>query len=1685
MLRLVGFERPEIEVAMRHLASDAVVVGTGVALKIGTHVPWPDCPTEWFLAEGETLVQYRNTSAAGVVIFDVEGQAEAQSLRNMHLVKDGTLLKPNVDDGGEGRRRELTSIAWRLASATEDRSAPEELIQVLERIFHVYDRESGQVALRTWVDFVVQCASALGRDARAVSQHEVHDAVESCLPHLLLFPDDDLFDVAGGQETKRLTQNVRMANFYNPAGKDLDEEDIGRRILATEFRNESGEYFDSSQQERWRTALAALLAAPSVERFSAVPLSIWEQIFAKDTESRDGLGTRIQKYLQDEHPGLVADYDALDVQTRLDDQEPDAAKALLDEEPSEPDQPAFADLLSPPLRKALEKLANPRSPTVADPLVAIVEQLYAATAEEERDSIEAFRILAENSEEEDARYTRALFRFLYARTLEYVARSSIDSVGVPLEIAPELVNGEVDFVELHERLFPSEEPQDEESQAQKVDESLERAWMDLRLQLVAEPGTRVLRRFSWSPTDARSPAGLAAFARLVLDPADPVRIAGHWADLESWCDSTRDPRVPLSGVALAAADSGPTGRWLDLRRATFREWRRRGICADSIGRYVDTWSGFLEDALVRCVPHDEQHDELEAFLEMETLHLDSQCNVLLATHPIRLRWAGAYLQRLRNAMLEILAGSFRLNPEVDELYFGKLAECSPHRQPPLLSPGHNALGIATREFGWHEEYRAIVRDDAPSDAWVGSIDNQSVTAMARVVGRYLEAHPHKLDGLSVLFISRDGDADHVERLVRDIRSTESNDLVVTVHVVAPREGHEEIARRLEMLETEDRSRIELLPRLRTILHPSDLLETEDVAPGFGLDGQVDLVLVPNLFGTNTSINRRTQGRRTGSFDPLLDDATHESNSEDGGGRKNVSRQFLPMGGDTLLEGWSSLQVWRKSWSRVGEDDRDQVDFFSLQVRFTDSVDLFSRLHDWGHWVVTLDPYVGREQIEASEKRPDVITVQPKVGKNGRYTLVVSSSTGRVFVVERLRRRIRHDLPTTDEATARRVAESIYDTSRQFAPGVVLRALGLGRTTQEILGLVVARTIVEEHRARRSDDVLDAWLSLDELTHWFGGAHRPRADMLRVLGRRDDGGRLRLRFQILEAKFREREDLGRGEAQLARTEQVLRPALTPPDDEASIHFADADIWRRELLAAIEQCSARYADAARDGEEGHERSTTLLDDDIRDAILTGRYAVDEMETILCTVAAGEVGLQESCERSPSGEHVWFRVGTTGLQRVLRSFGATTRSTVDGPEPEAETDRPVETVGDPTLSEVELAPRRPELTAEDGRGNPKPPTTVSSREDHGKDDEGPPPIEGHLGAPELERRYQSVLDCFARFDIRVTRPNQYAPEEGPAFYEVRVTPERSVKLERVLGLDRELHLALALPEHLRIRSFVDRGAVVFQIPKEDAERYFVSTRDLWPRAGFPRSEADGLRVPLGEDARGEVVWLDFGDDSPHLLIGGTTGSGKSVALEGILQGLCHQHEADDLRLLLIDPKGTELLGFEDTEHVEGDIGCDSEDAIELLEKEVAEMERRYRCFKELKRERDLRVRSLREFNEVVDPAERLPWHVVVLDEYADLTADKEDRRKIEALLQRLTQKARAAGIHVIVATQKPSAEILSTAIRSNLPAQLALRVKTAQDSRIVMDETGAEALAGKGDAFFKTTKGVVRVQTAQFQA
>lgn len=343
-------------------------------------------------------------------------------------------------------------------------------------------------------------------------------------------------------------------------------------------------------------------------------------------------------------------------------------------------------------------------------------------------------------------------------------------------------------------------------------------------------------------------------------------------------------------------------------------------------------------------------------------------------------------------------------------------------------------------------------------------------------------------------------------------------------------------------------------------------------------------------------------------------------------------------------------------------------------------------------------------------------------------------------------------------------------------------------------------------------------------------------------------------------------------------------------------------------------------------------------------------------------------------------------------------------------------------------------------------------------------------------LFKDLELIISTLDELGVSTYMPDDDQPFiEGPASVMYKLKPSPGVSINAIRNKLSDIHLALGLSRTQVLREFSDRGCFVIDTPKDHSDRYFIKAQELWQRWLKPAGE---LSVPIGVNAYNEIEEIVFSNSlTPHLLIAGTTGSGKSEALNVILKGLSNFYHETELKFMLVDPKRVELIAFRNDVHLDGEIGVNADDAINILERAVDEMEERYGLFAEEA------VKNLAEYNQTVDEQKQLPWWIIVLDEYADLTNDKASKKLIEASLQRLAQKARAAGIHLIIATQKPIVDVINTVVRSNLPAQLALKVNKSSESQIIIDQNGAEALSGMGDALLNRGGELTRLQCAYF--
>ena len=377
---------------------------------------------------------------------------------------------------------------------------------------------------------------------------------------------------------------------------------------------------------------------------------------------------------------------------------------------------------------------------------------------------------------------------------------------------------------------------------------------------------------------------------------------------------------------------------------------------------------------------------------------------------------------------------------------------------------------------------------------------------------------------------------------------------------------------------------------------------------------------------------------------------------------------------------------------------------------------------------------------------------------------------------------------------------------------------------------------------------------------------------------------------------------------------------------------------------------------------------------------------------------------------------------------------------------------------------------------------------------------------GADELEKTIHVIRATLAEFGIEAEVTHV---EQGPVVTRYELLPAAGVKLERIGALSNNLTLALKA-DSIRVQAPIPgKGVVGIEVPNRSAAP--VVLRQLMESATWTTSKAS-LPLALGQDVGGHVLMADLAS-LPHMLIAGATGQGKTVCMNSILAGLLMTRTPEELRLILIDPKIVEFSGYNDLPHLETPVITDAKKVVNALRIAIQEMEKRFKLFHRAK-VRDIRSYNQRPKAEQTDlfeaaaeaaPAEeaeaeaaveafpaatneageeplpdRLPYWVIIIDELADLMLTAQ--QDIEPRIQKLTQLARATGIHMIIATQRPTVDIITGTIKSNIPGRVAFKVAQKNDSRVVIDQEGADKLVGKGDMLVLTgANKLIRAQGA----
>ncbi|MDD5212851.1 MAG: DNA translocase FtsK [Candidatus Gracilibacteria bacterium] len=325
-------------------------------------------------------------------------------------------------------------------------------------------------------------------------------------------------------------------------------------------------------------------------------------------------------------------------------------------------------------------------------------------------------------------------------------------------------------------------------------------------------------------------------------------------------------------------------------------------------------------------------------------------------------------------------------------------------------------------------------------------------------------------------------------------------------------------------------------------------------------------------------------------------------------------------------------------------------------------------------------------------------------------------------------------------------------------------------------------------------------------------------------------------------------------------------------------------------------------------------------------------------------------------------------------------------------------------------------------------------------------------------IKQKMLEIQQKLLQFKIDVTMEDYRI---GPTVVQYRLKPKEGIKLNKIENLKKDLTLALHA-KSIRIQAPIPgEGVVGIEVPNEN--RQVVSLKEILASREFNDSKLE-LPIAMGKDVNGDIIVGDL-TKMPHLLVAGQTASGKSVGMNGFLISLLYKFSPSELKMIMVDPKMVELSIYNGIPHLLCPVVTNPDKATNALKWAVAEMLRRYDLAKQIN------ARNLKEYNAKVKGKDKLPYIVIVIDELADLMMSG-NKKEVEGSIARIAQMARAVGMHLIVATQRPSVDVITGLIKANIPSRIAFTVASQIDSRTIIDRAGAEDLLGRGDMLYYPT-------------
>lgn len=1180
-----------------------------------------------------------------------------------------------------------------------------------------------------------------------------------------------------------------------------------------------------------------------------------------------------------------------------------------------------------------------------------------------------------------------------------------------------------------------------------------------------------------------------------------LRIPIYTTIPDSSDSSDLDLSRPLHNLGVwyrAATDMGQALREMLQQRG--RPATRQAI-EPAITGLEQAWARFVQQANqhgVLTANLDDLLQAYEALLNAATTHLTSgqeasygfrvltqawmigpttfdEWAVMPALHPLKLHWwrertrtFNGFIARLLDATTETqVVNMRRFCQELTVTYSsaghpavlalpGRDGRCS------YFLPVHEVDGY---ELFRHAEQAGIAYGLDPD--LVSSDESESTaeiaaTELARVIQDYLETYPYVHDGLEVYLVEcRNGSlpGQLITRLQRLVANENRLRLSLTVHTTE--RGTSLYERATTWLAAHEalaeRPPEEYFPlvNLRVVQcsYP-DLFQQ--------IGGTSDIAILPDVLAKQ---GQQVEAEIQPASDPMplagylptnrMQQAPFE--------RDELSRDMLllPQAQPALLQAFYAIQ-----WAAAERKSvpRDQAISFKLRVSLQDWEHELHELHRRCNWVACYDTTVDRFLLEATfPESVEVIRYSLGLGVKRRHNLTVSSSyRAQDVVLRRLTRNLANLLPGTPTAFREQVAESLINEAKRVSGDIVLRAAGPGAYLNELIGMVVAQHLTEQRYLHAHPGALTAWIYLDDFSHWFDSGKFP--DLLFVAIPPEANGTLPLHIEVLETKCVGESNIAveatDAQRQVKRGVNRLAQAWAP----GSTHL-DAPYWYDQLYRAVV------------GNLEVQPEQMRLWEALRQCLITGDFLLEMSGHAWVFCYDGPAGLRGPHEEGDAAitatdvgniPHRYQHFGRVGLRRALRSLVEETWHLAVPPDtwaPQHDTSAPI-----PTLDFPDTAAEPAALPAP-GASEQTNATPVVSQPPAATPPAEPDPEPVHAQLREQARNLDRVL---RQYNLQTYSVDVTVADIGPSVvrFKIRLRPgEQLSKLQRVApDLARELALtSVPLIDNVPATNYVG-----IDLPRPQAE-----TVPLLPLLETLPTPAPGeLPIIIGRTPDGQTIIEDM-SEFPHALVAGATNSGKSVFLRSVLLCLMARYGPADIRFLIIDPKRTDFSFFNGLPHViSGNAITDPAEARDrLLELVRTEMPRR----QDILAGRSLKVKD---FNQRY-PAEALPPIVAMIDEYAQLISimSKRERDAFERDLMSLAAVARSTGIHLILATQRPSADVVTGTLTANLDARIAFKVASAVNSRIVIDQNGAENLLGRGDLLFRRPSGEILRAQAPF--